>query len=134
MSILQPLREAISVESLMLDEIELQRRAMMLRSPISGQISQVFCRRGQTVLPGEPILTVAERSPSEIVAYLREHESAEAPLGGRVLIASRGRANRRAESLVIRTSPTIQALPQRLWRDPRVPDYGRAVGVGYSDP
>ena len=30
---------------------------------------------------------------------------------------------------MLRVSPTIQELPPRLWRNPRVPDYGRAVVI-----
>jgi hypothetical protein len=29
----------------------------------------------------------------------------------------------------LRVGPTVQELPQRLWRNPRVPDYGRAVVI-----
>jgi hypothetical protein len=46
-----------------------------------------------------------------------------------VLVASRTRPNRVAESVVLRVSPAIQPLPQRFWRDPRIPDYGRAVVI-----
>ena len=34
-----------------------------------------------------------------------------------------------AESVVLRVGESIQPLPQRLWRDPRFPDYGRAVVI-----
>ena len=34
-----------------------------------------------------------------------------------------------AESFVVRMGPAMEMKPQRLWRDPMVPDYGRAVVI-----
>lgn len=127
--VLQPLSESIHVADRMLQELELQRQALVLRSPVSGQVSQLLGRRGQTVAPGEPILMVAERSPREIVAYLNEADSEAARVNTRVLISRRQGPARTAESLVLRVSPTIQPLPMRLWADSRRPDHGRAVVI-----
>lgn len=126
-SVLQPLIEAIAVESRRLGEIELQREALVLRSPVVGQVSQVLCRTGQSVVPGEPIVMIAERSVREIVAYLNEGDDARIAANTPVVVTGRGRPASVAESVVVRVAPAIQALPQRLWRDPRTPDYGRAV-------
>ncbi len=110
-------------------EIELQRQALLLRSPVAGQVSALLCRQGQAVRPGEPILTVTEQTPREIVAYLKEADGETARKSARVLVASRTEAGRVAESLVVRVGPSIQQLPQRLWRNPRIPDYGRPVVI-----
>jgi multidrug resistance efflux pump len=126
---LGPLREAISVASYRMTEIELQRQALLLRSPVAGQVSALLCRQGQAVRPGEPILTVTEQTPREIVAYLNEADGETARKSARVLVASRTEAGRVAESLVVRVGPSIQQLPQRLWRNPRIPDYGRPVVI-----
>jgi len=128
-SVLQPLREAIEVESRRLEEIELQRRALLLRSPVDGQVSQVLCRRGQAVVPGQPVVVVSEESVREIVAYLAEDDGREVVPSTRVVVSTRGDGGTVAESVVLRVGPTIQEMPQRLWRNPRVPDYGRAVVV-----
>jgi len=128
-SMLKPLREAIEVESRRLEEIELQRRALLLRSPVDGQVSQVLCRRGQAVVPGQPVVVVSEDSVREIVAFLAEDDGREIAPSTRVVVSTRGAAGTVAESVVLRVGPTIQEMPQRLWRNPRVPDYGRAVVV-----
>lgn len=127
--LLQPLREAIAVESRRLREIELQREALTLRSPVMGRVSQILCRRGQSVVPGEPILMIAEQSVQEIVAYLDEASGAEVQENTPVMVSSRNGSRTVAESVVLRVSPSIQALPPRLWTNPRVPDYGRAVVI-----
>jgi len=125
--LLKPLQAAIDVEAARLSELEVTRRDLGLRSPVSGQVSQILCRQGQSVVPGEPILTVAERSVQEIVAYLHEFDAPDVAVDTAVRVSSRFRPGTTAESIVIRVSPTVDVLPHRLWRDPRVADYGRAV-------
>ena len=123
--LLMPLRSAIAVENGRLREIELQREALFLRSPVAGQVSQLLCRRGQSVIPGEPIVMVAERSTREILAFLKD--GSKVARNTPVMISSRSNPERVAESQIIRVGPTVQELPQRLWRDPRTPVYGRSV-------
>ena len=126
---LLPLREAISVASLRLEEIELQRQALVLRSPVRGQVSEIFCRKGQSVVTGEPILMIAESSVTQIVAYLNEADRIDLGSSTAVVVASRLNPRAMAESVVLNVSPSIEVLPQRLWRDPRTPTYGRAVMI-----
>jgi multidrug resistance efflux pump len=130
--LLDPLREAIAVETRRLEEIELMRRSMLLRSPVVGQVSEILCSRGQAVQPGEPILLIAERSVREIVAYLDEEAGSKIEPNQPVMVASSGKTGTVAESVVLRVSPSVQVLPERLWRSPRVPDYGRAVVIAAS--
>ena len=128
--VLQPILQAIAVETNRLKEIEKQRDALVLRSPVAGQVSQLLCRNGQSLVPGEPIMMIAERSVSEVVAYLRDGDPPRRIRPNtKALLASREEPGRVAESLVVRVGETVGPLPQRLWRDPRVPDYGRAVVV-----
>jgi multidrug resistance efflux pump len=127
--LLQPLRAAIEVESQRLREIELQRASLTLRSPVIGRVSQILGRKGQSVIPGEPIVMIAEQNVQEIVAYLDEDDGLQIRENTPVTISSRSGGHTVADSVVLRVGPSIQALPQRLWMDPRVPDYGRAVVI-----
>jgi len=127
--LLQPLRAAIAVEGQRLHEIELQRASLTLRSPVVGRVSQILGRRGQSIVPGEPIIMIAEQSVKEIVAYLAEEDGLQIRENTPVFISSRGGGHTIAESKVLRVGPSIQPLPQRLWMDPRIPDYGRAVVI-----
>jgi hypothetical protein len=74
-------------------------------------------------------VVVSEDSVREIVAFLAEDDGREIAPSTRVVVSTRGAAGTVAESVVLRVGPTIQEMPQRLWRNPRVPDYGRAVVV-----
>jgi multidrug resistance efflux pump len=127
--ILRPLREAIEVESRRLDEIDVRRHPLALRSPVTGHVSEILSRRGQSVRPGDPVIVVAEGSVREIVAYLAEDDGREIKTSTPVMVSTRGEGGTISESVVIRVGPTIQELPPRLWRNPRRPDYGRAVVI-----
>ena len=127
--VLGPLREAITAESLRLREIESQRSSMVLRSPIQGQVSQVICRQGQAVTPGETIVTITDRSVRNIVTYLNRSDERAIRENDPVLISSLDRPGREAESFVTRVSGTVDLLPERLWPDPATPGYGRAVVI-----
>jgi multidrug resistance efflux pump len=127
--LLRPLSEAMTVESERLREIRARREATVLRSPIAGQVNQILCRQGQTVVPGETILTVIDRNAGEIIAYLSESDDRQVRLDAPVLVSSLKRPEKSAESFVVRVGAGLQPLPERLWREPAVPDYGRAVVI-----
>jgi multidrug resistance efflux pump len=128
-SLLRPLQQAVEVAMREVDEIEIRRGSLVLRSPVSGQISELIAARGQAIVAGEPVVIVAERRPSEIVAWLDDNDPTEPRDSGRVRVASVRDREHAAESLVLRIGPTFQPKPQRLWRDPRFPDYGRAIVI-----
>jgi hypothetical protein len=72
---------------------------------------------------------IAEQEVQEIVAYLSEEDGLQVRESTPVIISSRAAGRTLAESTVLRVGPSIQPLPQRLWSDPRFPDYGRAVVI-----
>ena len=87
-------------------------------------------RIGEVVTAGDPILAVAQREPTEIVAYISEQQ-----LGllsekmGVELVKTRMPAQI-ARSQVESIGPTIELMPQRLWRNPTIPQWGRPVLIG----
>lgn len=126
---LLPLQEAISIEAARLREIQVQRASLVLRSPVDGRVSTVYSRRGQAVVPGEPVVMISERTVNEIVAYLEEADGLRVQEQQPVRLVSHTRPGVVSDSVVLRVSPGIQMLPQRLWRNPQVADYGRAVVI-----
>ena len=127
--LLAPLLEAVSIEAARLREIQVLRENLILRSPIDGRVSQIFGRRGQAVVPGEPVVIVSERTVSEVVAYLSESDGLRVEEQQPVRLVSHTRPGKVSDSVVLRVSPGIEMLPQRLWRNPQIADYGRAVVI-----
>jgi multidrug resistance efflux pump len=129
---LVPLQEAVAVEEAALQEIEVKRAALVLRSPIAGQVSQVWCTAGQSVKPGDPILTIVESAVRDLVVYVDETSARRIAPRQRVVVSRAVPPVVRAESVVMSVGETVQQLPPRFWRDPRVPSYGRTVVVAPS--
>jgi multidrug resistance efflux pump len=127
--LLEPLRQALEVEEARIKEIEIQRAALVLRSPVTGQVSQVLCSAGQTVRPGDPMLTVVEASVRNVLIYVDEADGRRFSVRAHARITRRAPARGTAASVVVSVGDSIQPLPPRLWRDPRVASYGRAVVV-----
>ena len=126
---LGPLREAITVESQRLREIESRRTSMALRSPIEGQVTQILCRQGQSVVPGQTVVTITDRTVRNIVTYLASADDRTVRENSPVLVSSLDRPGQVAESFVTRVGSSVEVLPERLWVDPTMPGYGRAVVI-----
>jgi len=128
-AILAPLQAAISVQARLLDELRVERDRLALRSPIAGSVSHVLSHPGQALLAGEPVVLVTRSYATEIVAYLPEQDPRIAKRRQTVMLARRSNPRVVAESVVLRISPTIEALPERLWKRPGVAEYGRSFVV-----
>ncbi len=126
--VVKPLQAAVEVELRGLADLQRQRDALVLRSPVAGQVTRLLCREGQAVVAGEPVAVVTARSVQEIVAYLLEQDAASVAVSTPVVLASRA-SGTTGESVVVRVAESVQPLPARFWRDPRVPLYGRAVVI-----
>lgn len=122
--LLEPLRAGVRAQERRVEEIEIQRRGLALRSPVVGRVSQVLARSGQYVLPGEPVVFVQEETATEIVAYASDTSAAKVAERSRVTAMRRVGPSVVAESVVMRVGAAIEMMPQRLWRDPATPDYG----------
>lgn len=131
---LAPLREAIHKQELAIDELQLMRERSVLRAPVSGRVTQVLCRLGQAVTPGEPIVVIAEKNAIQIVGYFDESETREVAEKMRVEIARVNKPLTVAEAIVERVGNGVEPLPDRLWRDARRPEFGRSFLVSAAAP
>jgi len=128
---LRPLREGINVEIQRLKEVEAQREALVLRSPVVGRVSRILAARGQSVVAGEPILLIEEEAVREIVAYLREGDVRPVAPNSKVRVTS-VRSGRVADSIVTGVGPGLEALPPRFWRNAQVAEYGLGITIAAS--
>jgi multidrug resistance efflux pump len=105
---------------------------------IQGRANQAILRRagedvirqaGEVVQAGESILAVAESRPSEIVAYVSESQldlvREKTPVE---IVKSRPR-EQRAQCEVTYIGPTLELMPEQLWRNPAVPQWGRPIVI-----
>lgn len=122
--LLAPFDAAVHAEQQRMEELRVERARLTLRSPVSGRVSQVLARPGQAVVPGEPVVLVVERAATEIIAFASGRVSDRIVERTEVIANRRASPNVVAESLITAVGPAIQTLPQQLWRDPAVPEFG----------
>lgn len=106
--------------------------------PISGQANEVLLKRqgeetirraGEVVAAGDPILAVAETEPTEIIAYANEQQVGYIEDDMTVELVKMRYPAQIAQSRVLSIGPTIELMPQRLWRVSTIPQWGRPVVI-----
>jgi hypothetical protein len=123
------------------EELLVQRRQMVLRSPIEGVVVQILAdadqtglgrpgeadlrRPGEVVMAGQPILTIAEPRPSEIIAYAMEEQAGQIKEGLKVKLIKNSRPRQTVQSEVTYIGPTVEEMPVRLWQNPNLRQWGQ---------
>jgi len=142
-SSLEVLHKAVKVQETMLDELLARREPVVLKSPIDGVVIQVLgrprdvalrrpgevviSREGEVVLAGEPILTIAETKPREIIAYASLRQLGQVREGMAVQLVKTIEPAQIATSKVLYVGPTLERLPECLWETPNVAQWGHPM-------
>jgi multidrug resistance efflux pump len=127
-----------------LDSLQ-SRRAIEMKAPfqgiiipIQGQANQTILRRpgedvirrtGEVVRAGDAILAVAELKPSEVVAYVSESQLGLVQEKTVVEIVKSRPPEQKARCEVTSVGPTMELMPEQLWRNPAVPQWGRPIVI-----
>ena len=107
--------------------ISLQGRAnqAILRRP--GE--DVIRRAGEVVQAGDSILAIAELKPSEIVAYIGENQLGLVREKTPVEIVKSRPPEQKARCEVDHIGPTLELMPEQLWRNPTIPQWGQPIVI-----
>ena len=122
---LASLKLGVQVENARVDSLVVRRRALSLRTETAGVVSRIFAQPGQSILPGEPVMTLVKSNPSRILAWLPSSLPAETLMSAEIVVSSG--SGRSFPISVLEFGPNFEQLPQLLWRNPAVPEYGRPV-------
>ena len=110
--------------------------------PIQGQANQTILRRpgedvmrrtGEVVRAGDAILAIAELKPSEIVAYVSEGQLGLVREKTPVEIVKNRPPEQKARCEVMYVGPTMELMPEQLWQNPAVPQWGRPIVIKIPD-
>jgi len=113
-----------------LKELEERQREMILTAPCDGFVSNINTQIGEVViLPDFPILTITEEKPSSIIAYVSENMVGHFAGRKEVEIVKGSEPKQIGRSEITNIGPRVEQLPQRLWRNPAIPQWGRAVQI-----
>ncbi len=126
-SALEVIRKEIKGQEQLIDTLLIEPPAMVLTSPFNGIVSQIQRMPGETVRPGEVILVVAQAKPTDIIVYASQAQAGRIKEGMAVELISNNEPMQIARSQVVRVSPEIASIPERLWLSPDVNEYGRPL-------
>lgn len=100
-----------------------------LRAAATSYVSAIHARPGDVVTPGQPVLTLVEAQPRQVVAWLDERRGASLQPGAKVVVRRRAGHREQIAATVAGVGGDVATLPQRLWTNPHVPAWGRAVYI-----
>jgi hypothetical protein len=127
---LEVIRKEIEVHSNLLNELMVElsaiesRKAVNILAPFDGIVSQVDVTVGGVVDVDQPILTITESRPTEVVAYINEYLADEIEIGMEVQLVKMGINVKMGACQVSSIGPRIEQLPPQLWRSPTMPQWG----------
>ncbi len=127
---LAPWQELVAAQVARIQEVAARRDALTLKAPLTGHVASKIYHPGETVLAGDPILTITQPAAHRVVAYIEERARSGLRIGTPVAIYSRGRPRKEVHAQILNIGAHIQRLPTRLWRNPLTPQRGLAILVG----
>ncbi len=122
---LEIIHRSIKVQEQRIEELLVQGSTLKLTTPFDGIVTLIEHRRGETVLAGEPILTVSRSEPTEVVVFADENSSDSLHEGMVVELIKKSTPSQIASSQIVHLGSTIEQMPQRLWRNPNIAQWGR---------
>jgi len=118
---------AVAVQQRKLDELVVLQKSYVIRAPKAGQVASLSASEGEFVLAGTPILVLSDSVTSKVAMWVPEFTPGFINLGDRLAVtrAAEGVSAEPIECFVESLSPRLEVIPNRLWRDIKVPEYGR---------
>lgn len=126
-SALDIIRKAVKVQERLIEELLIKPVPMTLTATLDGVVSQIYYGTGDAVLAGEPIITIAESKPIEIVAYASAQQTSTIKEKMKVQLIKNSYPAQIATSRVTHLGPNVELIPERLWSNPNVPQWGRPI-------
>ena len=126
---LAPIRNAIIVQERKIAELMKQQDVIVLTAPFNGIITCLDYKAGQTVVRGDPIMKIVKPTPTSITAWLPESQMKLLDERSKVEVVSLDKPHLKFESHISNVSIAIEEIPQRLWDDPAIPKWGRAIQI-----
>jgi multidrug resistance efflux pump len=146
---LEAIRKEAAVQEKLMEELMVQRKELVITAPIEGTVIQILARAneavlhragedvlrkaGEAIMKGQPIMTIAQGKPKEIVGYASERQLGQIRPGARVELIKKTTPAQIAKSEVTYIGPVMEQLPARLWPNPNMPQWGLPFLVKVPD-
>ncbi len=126
---LAPIRKAILVQEKRIAELIKQRGIIVLTAPFDGIVNTLNYKPGQTVVRGDAIMTIVQPTPDSITAWIPQKNIGQFARNMKVKVVSLNTPRQSFISQISNMSPSLELIPQQLWRNPTVPEWGRSIQV-----
>lgn len=108
------LRAAIELQEAKLRLTEAQLQPITLTAPIDGTVSMVHRRRGESIVAGEPILTITSSQAERIIAYVLPPLSFEPEVGMTVEVRPRSFERRSGHGKILEVAEHMDLISPTL--------------------
>lgn len=125
--LLAPIDAQIEIQQATVDLLQVELDDLEIRSPIAGLISAIHFRPGQSVLPGDPIVTISSVESNRIIFYVRQGMNVDPVVNQPVRIRQRRRGARRVDSRIVDIGPGYELVPLELRSDPMMNELGHPI-------
>ena len=132
---LEVTRKAIHVEENRVKEVLAQikalgeRQELKLTSPVDGVVSHIWRNAGETVIAGDPIVTIAQGSSNEVIGYAGQQMASLVRGDMTVEVIKVTEPMQVVTATVTFVGPQVEEMPAQLWQNPNVPEWGRPFTV-----
>jgi multidrug resistance efflux pump len=120
----------LKLEKLQKEENQLSEEKTYLKSyaSIDGTIGDVYAQSGELISPYETIISIYEKHPKMIKAYMNEKNKYQLKEGDEVMVESSNRSYS-IDGTVAEIGSRITSYPTRLLLDPNMKQWGQEIFV-----
>lgn len=129
-AVLRSLQADIASQQAVVAEVQQRRQALALKAPVAGQIALIARRPGESMLAGDPILTIVGPGANRVTAFVDERAASTLKVGDNVELHSRTRPSTVARGKILKIGTYIEPFPERLQTRPVILQHGFQVLVG----
>ncbi len=147
--VLETIRQSIEAQEYLMDRVLEQYKALQsresveLKAPFDGVVIPVPLQAKETLRPGEkmirradevvaagePILSIIESQPGEIIGYVMEGQANRIQEGMEIELIKVSEPAQIARSRITYVGPAVEQMPMRWWRNPNIPQWGRPFRI-----
>ncbi|MCK5565341.1 MAG: hypothetical protein KAJ07_08850 [Planctomycetes bacterium] len=117
--------KSINVVQKKIELLWVQPEPLVLKAPFDGIVRQLPCKTGEAVSTGISIVTIEEMLPSIVLAYTGDGPTNLIQEDMEVEMVTNNDPPQIGVTRVVTLGPAIEMVPDRLWRNPNVPQWGR---------
>ena len=117
-----------------LEQLQQEQADLVQIAKESWVVGSVNVREGEKVSSFTPIVTLTHKSPSLIRGYINEQVYQHMNLGKDVNVKPLAGGEKAIKGEVVGLSSRIVVFPERMWKMPDMPVYGREVTIPEDNP